>query len=111
MTHTRNNKRAQRKYQAKRNQRLQETYGITVQQWNHLFAIQNGTCPICLAPLRKPLNKDGKRASSVDHDHKSGRVRGLLCHRCNKYRVGNNTLATAQRMVAYLASDVDGRTL
>mgnify|MGYP001588454847 FL=1 len=107
----RNKNRARRKYLATRNQRLKQTYGINGKQWDALFDLQNGICPICLAPLRKPLNKDGKRASSVDHDHKSGRVRGLLCHRCNKYRVGNNTLETAQRMVVYLSSDVDGRTL
>jgi hypothetical protein len=102
---------AKRKYRAKRNQRLKQTYGITTQQWDKLYDLQGGVCPICIAPLRKPGNKDGKRASSVDHDHKSGRVRGLLCHRCNKYKVGNNNLATAQRMVEYLVSDVDGRLL
>lgn len=100
-----------KKYTRKRSRRLKQVYGINTTQWNKLYDLQKGVCPICLATLRKPLNKEGKRASSVDHDHKSGRVRGLLCHRCNKYRVGNNTLETAKRMVAYLASDVDGRKL
>ena len=104
-------KRQTRKYHAKRNQRLKQTYGITCVQWDKLFELQGGVCAICLKPLRKPGGPDGKRASSVDHDHKTGCVRGLLCHRCNKYRVGNNTLETAKRMVAYLSSGVDGRKL
>lgn len=95
----------------KRSQRLQAVYGITAGQWDKLYTLQGGICPICHMPLRRPGNKEGKRAASVDHDHANGRVRGLLCYRCNKYRVGNNTLATAQRMVAYLVSDVDGRNL
>ena len=105
-----------KKYTRKRSQRLKHTYGINVSQWNRLFTLQGGICPICLKPLRKPGNKDGKRAACVDHDHGTTRgikhrVRGLLCYFCNKYRVSNNTPDTAERMVAYLASDVDGRTL
>src|SRR3990167_5374904 len=102
---------AKRKYRAKRDQRLKQVYGITTQQWDRLFELQGCKCPICLQSLRKPGNKEGKRAASVDHDHATGRVRGLLSYRCNKSLVGANTLATAQRMVMYLGSDVDGRLL
>ena len=51
--------------------RLQR-YGLTQPQWQALYAEQGGHCALCEAP---PM--------AVDHDHATGRVRGLLCHRCN----------------------------
>lgn len=51
-------------------------YGITVAQYNELILKQNGACAIC--------KTEGNRQSlSVDHDHETGRIRGLLCHNCN----------------------------
>ena len=51
-------------------------YGITLDDYNALLKKQGGTCAICkTAPTRKKL--------FIDHDHKDGRVRGLLCSRCN----------------------------
>lgn len=49
-------------------------YGLTTEEWNTLFAEQNGLCAICFNP--DPLD--------VDHDHRSKKVRGLLCQKCNK---------------------------
>lgn len=37
---------------------------------------QNGVCAIC-------GHKDKKKSLAVDHDHKTGKIRGLLCGRCN----------------------------
>lgn len=53
-------------------------YGITQEQFEALFKSQDGACAIC-------LTKDdfGRGAIHVDHDHKTGGVRGLLCVRCN----------------------------
>lgn len=63
-----------------RNQRLQETYGITADDYALLLAAQDGRCAICYG--KRPGNLD------VDHDHKLGNcreaVRGLLCKRCNR---------------------------
>lgn len=94
-----------------RNKRLKTTYGITVVQWNKMYAMQEGLCPICKRPIFKPGNKFGKMSAHVDHDHKTKRVRGLLCWKCNRHRVGNNTHEHAKRMVEYLGSDFDGRTI
>ena len=55
---------------------LQRTYGITLAQYEELLALQGGVCAICKSPPKK-------QALGVDHDHKSGYVRGLLCFRCN----------------------------
>lgn len=44
------------------------------------LAHQNGGCAICVA---KQAGRPGARRLIVDHDHVTGEIRGLLCHRCN----------------------------
>lgn len=51
-------------------------YGITEDQYADALRAQNGKCAICEKPA-------GSRALCVDHDHKTGAVRGLLCLHCN----------------------------
>lgn len=55
-------------------------YGITQEQYDEMLEAQGGGCAICGSPL--PRNS-GKSHLAVDHDHKTGRVRGLLCDPCN----------------------------
>lgn len=52
-------------------------YGLTIDDYDRMFAAQSGACNIC----RKPP-KQGK-SLHVDHCHDTGRIRGLLCFRCN----------------------------
>jgi len=52
-------------------------YGITEEQWQEMFKQQNGVCAIC-------HKHQVYRRLSVDHNHKTGKVRGLLCVRCNR---------------------------
>lgn len=49
---------------------------ITVEQYEKLLRAQNGVCAGCLRPPKK-------NRLNLDHDHKTRRVRGLLCFRCN----------------------------
>jgi len=57
-------------------------YGITPEQYDAMLASQNGVCAICLLPEARTRN--GKPTKlCVDHCHQTGRVRGLLCTRCN----------------------------
>jgi hypothetical protein len=61
-----------------RNNDLKRNYGITLQEHQEMYEVQNGLCVICKKP------GDGKwKKLCVDHDHKTGRVRQLLCRRCN----------------------------
>jgi len=53
-------------------------YGLSVEDYEKMAADQNGVCAICGQPERK------KSALSVDHDHETGEVRGLLCDACNR---------------------------
>lgn len=66
-----------------KNQRVQDLkkYGITPGEYTELFTKQNGVCLICGSP---PVGK-GKinNRLSVDHCHKTGKIRGLLCEPCN----------------------------
>lgn len=52
-------------------------YGITVEEYELTLSGQGGVCAICGNP---PIN----RRLAVDHDHKTGETRGLLCWRCNR---------------------------
>lgn len=64
---------------------LQKTYGISTEEYDRILEAQDGKCAIC---GRKPT---GKKRLAVDHDHKTGAVRGLLCAgegRCNEGLLG-----------------------
>ena len=87
-----------------RARRLMTLYGITLAQYASMLKRQGGRCAICGRPPKR-------RNLDVDHDHATGRVRGLLCFNCNKYVVGKNTLETARLVCEYLGSSYDGRLL
>ena len=75
---------------------LRAKYGITAEEYAALLADQGGVCYIC-------GGKSGKKRLAVDHDHRTGEVRGLLCKRCNRmlgyYRDNAGAFA---RAAAYL---------
>ena len=60
------------------NWRLKTRYGITLAEWDVLFEKQSGRCVIC---QRHSAELDRKLV--VDHNHKTGEIRGLLCADCN----------------------------
>lgn len=64
-----------------RNSRYKYRYGITTADYDRMFQEQSGLCKICKS------SETGRKQSNhfaVDHDHKTGKVRGLLCLGCNK---------------------------
>lgn len=68
---------------------------MTAERYDELLAAQGGVCAIC----RKPPT--GRRLA-VDHCHRTRRVRGILCYRCNRYFIGRHTVETAKRVLDYL---------
>ena len=86
------------------NSRLKKSHGITLEDFKAMEIEQGGVCAICQHPPKV-------RRLSVEHDHKVGRVRGLVCFACNKNKVGTNTVDSARRVVTFLESDFDGRLL
>jgi Recombination endonuclease VII len=87
----------------KKDYMLKYTYGqnFGLNEYNNLLEKQNTVCAICLNP-----NTNGRSDTNnlyVDHDHKTGKVRGLLCSNCNRSLglVGDN-IQTLQSMIEYL---------
>lgn len=78
-----------------RNQALIRKYNSTSEQYEAILTKQGGVCGICHEP--KPYRL------SVDHDHVTGTVRGLLCRDCN-LGIGflNDSIATLQAAITYL---------
>lgn len=85
---------------AKRKQDLMEKYGITLEEYNSLLEKQDGGCAIC---GNKESGNKKRKVLYVDHDHNTGKVRGLLCHYCN-FGLGNfrDNTDYLKRAIAYL---------
>lgn len=67
-----------------KNIRLKNEYGISLNDYNKMFKDQNGLCLICEQPETSIDHKYKTRKSlCVDHCHETGKIRGLLCQRCN----------------------------
>lgn len=65
--------------------KLNKRYGITPTQYDTLFISQNGCCAICGNVETARHNRSKKiQKLAVDHCHKTGKVRGLLCQDCNR---------------------------
>lgn len=65
-------------YEADRDSKLKRTYGISYSEYLTMLEAQGGCCAIC------GTSDTGKRkAFAVDHNHTTGKVRGLLCSNCN----------------------------
>jgi len=75
-----NKRKAQAKWGA-----VKQKFGLTKEQWQTIFHEQDGLCAICCDDLNAvPEGRKDKRTACIDHDHRTGRVRGLLCARCNQ---------------------------
>lgn len=65
---------------AQRSSHLRKNYGMTIEQFDVMFQRQGGKCAIC---HEAPADPRGFKPH-VDHCHTTGKVRGILCGRCNK---------------------------
>jgi hypothetical protein len=66
-----------------RNPALSARGRLTTEQYNAMVEAQGGLCAICFKPEVRRKEDGTLRALAVDHDHVTGRIRKLLCHRCN----------------------------
>lgn len=65
--------------------KLLSDYGITKDEFDAMLLEQGGVCAICKDPEKQIDSRSGVvRQLAVDHDHSTGKVRGLLCGDCNK---------------------------
>lgn len=56
---------------------MKMNYGIDIHQYRQMLSEQKGLCKLCGKPPRK-------RRLVIDHCHKTGKIRGLLCNGCNR---------------------------
>lgn len=66
--------------------KMKKHFGISIEQYEALYEQAKGCCQICGVAIPSHLDNDAKKLAAkvaIDHDHKTGRVRGLLCGSCN----------------------------
>lgn len=81
-----------------RDYRLRKLYGITEEQYNELLRRQGGGCALC-----SKTPEDEGQSLAVDHNHKTGEIRGALCRYCNHRVIGRHTDSDLlRRMAEYL---------
>tara|TARA_X000000368_G_C22663084_1_gene550524 strand:+ start:144 stop:602 length:459 start_codon:yes stop_codon:yes gene_type:complete len=85
----------------KREQHLKRRYGISLQEYTEMLDRQGNCCATCGS--KEPGGK--WKSFAVDHDHKTGKVRGMLCKSCN-IALGevDDSLTTLKRMIEYLSA-------
>jgi len=90
---------------------LRRKYGMTLEQYNMLFEKQKGVCALCGKPetVKRKFKSAGPERLAVDHCHDTGRIRGLLCFRCNTAvgSIGDDE-SSAKRVVEYLEMNAFG---
>jgi len=67
----------------RRESRIKAKFDISLEEYNALLEKQHGVCAICGLGESSRDRKGKVRPLMVDHDHKTGKVRGLLCSKCN----------------------------
>ena len=82
---------------SKRDKYLQKKYNISENTYLSMLKSQGYKCAIC-----PKTQFELSYSLHVDHNHNSGKNRGLLCYRCNKFLVGRNTLETARDLYFYM---------
>lgn len=96
-------------FTSRRNRKLLLRYGVTPERYNELFREQGGVCTICGLPETALSNNGAPRQLAVDHCHKTGRVRGLLCGVCNRLiATFSDDPAMFRTIVSYLERDSGG---
>jgi hypothetical protein len=92
-----------------KNRHLKRKFGITIEEYNSMLKSQNGVCAICKINETSIRVKNNRHIDlSIDHCHKTGKVRGLLCFKCNsslgKFK---DSIETLQNAIDYLKKSLD----
>jgi hypothetical protein len=76
-------------------------YNLPKDQYLKMVEEQKGLCKFCGRPERQ-FSQGTLRKLSVDHDHLTNKVRGLLCATCNLFVVGKHDIESARHLLHYL---------
>ena len=86
-----------------RERHLKRKYGISIEQYNKMFYEQGGKCKIC--GCMKNKNKR-QYFMNVDHCHETGKVRGILCSKCNIILGGaNDDVSILYKAIEYIKNE------
>lgn len=82
---------------ASRKHKLKAIYGLTLEQFDEMYAHQEGQCAICKSYALK-------NSICIDHNHSTGKVRSLLCRKCNA-AIGlmDENITVLKAAIAYLS--------
>lgn len=89
----------------KRDFGLQRQYGITLEEYEVCWVAQQGRCHICKLQMTEPRPQKGQASTTVvvDHDHETGKMRALLCKKCNTgLGFFNDNVDLLQKAIKYL---------
>lgn len=86
--------------------KLKSKFGMTLDEYNKMFQEQNGLCKLCSKPetaRHRCGDKIQVKDLSVDHSHKTGKIRGLLCSCCNRaLGYAQESIEILENMIKYL---------
>ena len=85
------------KKQTAKDRYLRKKYGITLAVYNEMLKDQHDSCALC-----GKHKSNFKKSLHVDHNHKTGQVRGLCCYYCNKRRIGRNDTLSVAKLQWYM---------
>lgn len=88
---------------SQRARRIKHRYGVTIEEYEAACVKQQGRCAVCGEPPSRKNTRahwDGKLC--IDHDHSTGKLRGLLCNDCNLTVGYGKTPEILQRAARYL---------
>jgi len=90
--------------QCENDTRIRRRFGITNADYQRILNSQDGRCAICKSPSAKYTVR-----FHIDHDHASGRVRGLLCSDCNTgIGLFRDSIPLLSGAIAYLSKQEGG---
>ena len=91
-------------FSGKKEQSIFYKYGLLPEEHKLLKEKQRNLCKIC-GEHKDGIRNNGHSELSVDHCHSSGKVRGLLCMRCNTaLGMANDDIQILNKMIGYLSS-------
>lgn len=105
LAYLRNYSKVNKKYRTKeaRLRHVKRKYNLDANDYLGMILQQNNVCAICLQPEDAVNGAGDVRPLCVDHDHSTGKVRGLLCNHCNAL-LGHakDNITTLENSIEYL---------
>ena len=89
---------------------LVRRYGISQEEYDRILESQAGVCALCKQPETRKHSSGSICRLAVDHDHKTGTIRGLLCNKCNRSlgQLGDSPEDIIERLTEYINASIIG---